>query len=789
VPELWDDSADTLVYLFPRESRRGPSFRIPSAAISSSPKLRVLAFGDSHGSLRKRARSFDGRSTLSATDATRFINQRKPHTPPYTPTVAAQDNQTSSDGSAESISSLGETTKESHLYFPSHVYKAMQGTQQFAQEEHERVVSIRNLFAFLMGRPLVATNRTRNAFSTLRAIADYLRDLGFSNVDGSTYGEVVTTSLSVYIETLALTDVASSREKTLEGIVLGESLKSMELYNEAFTHAVGKYKAVHDMKSPVWDMITPNTRNRMELAFLDLTQRQRSVKLHLSDFEFPSLFAGFADSTSSAASKVVRFKAWKSSFATLRKHTLSYYKDLHGDWPPKAKSKKNNFSVSGLNRQVLRTLYADFCTVYDLLVDRELITNRTMDAQSVLPEGEDDLVASALRTIESEYDHSCPPVQPPVPFDVPKVPTMATLDPRHNDYPEKVRLQAETRKLQMHEAILILTKSRNLDSINDKPFLKAFLALEEKEAKGKTAQELVDQRHGYWLFVYVVLQALPMLVIDAPGLRDTDGVEYFLCQPPKGGAPWMEDSRRAWYGVADSSRIVALPSDVIEHGVEAIYRRSHCWTAAEKWLVAGHCPPTIDEDGQDSALDSDSRNYDRSSSYLPEPPGIIFARNHDGLVERQGRPLSIVAESVSGSQAYESGNLSPPTQYPSSSRPRARSASNNRRSIAFGLEQLPVPPGYNISGYNMSPRTSPHLSPNLSPGHSPPLSTDQGPSGLGYGLGIANDTLSPRSGSIGSSNQSPAQVKNFDEILNAVDKEKTKSEKNRRKSFMGLPGL
>jgi hypothetical protein len=700
--------------------------------------------------------------------------------------MAAQDNQTSSDGSAESISSLGETTNESHLYFPVHTTKAAQGSQQFAQEELDRLVAVRNLFAFLMDRALVATNKNRSVFSVLCTIANHLKELEFSNVDRSTYGEAVTTSLSTYINSLGLTDVANSREKTLEGIVLGERLKSMELYSEAFTHAIGKYKAVHDMKSHVWDMISPNTRNRMELAFLDLSQRQQTVKLRLYDFEFPSLFAGFADSTSSVASKVVRFKAWKSSFAVLRKHTLSYYKDLQGDWPPKAKSKKNSFTLSGLNRQVLKTLYEDFCAVYDLLVDRESLTNRTMDAQTPLPQGEDDLVASALRTIETEYDHSCPPVQPPMPFDIPKVPTIATLDPRHSEYTEKVRVQAENKKLQMHEAILILTKARNLDSISDKPFLKAFLALEQKEAKGKTAQDLADQRYGYWLFVYVVLQALPMLVVDVPGLRHTDGVEYFLCQPAKGGAPWMEDLQRAWYGVADSSRIVALPSDVINFGVEAIYRRSHCWIAANQWLEAGHCPTTNDEDQQDPSSDAGNRNYDPRRSYLsPEAPEVMSGRNHEGFVERQGRPLSIVAESVSGSQAYEPGTLSPPTQYPSS-RPRARSTSNNRRSIAFGLEQLPVPPGF-----NMSPRTSPHLNPGVSPRNSPPITTDQGSAASSYGLEIMppNDTLSPRSGSLSSGTPTGTPVKNFDDILTDVEKEKAKREKNRRKSFMGLAGL
>jgi hypothetical protein len=634
-----------------------------------------------------------------------------------------------------------------------------------------------------MGRPLVATKNAPTVFSVLCGIANHLKELEFSNVDGSTYGEAVTTSLSYYIENLGLTAVAASREKTLEGIVLGERLRSMELYNEAFTHAVGKYEAIHEMKSPVWDLITSNSRNRLERAYMDLTQRQQSVKLRLSDFEFPSLFAGFAASTSSEASNVVRFKAWRSSFLALRRHVLSYYKDLYGDWPPKAKSRKNNLSVSGLNRLVLKTLYRDFCTVYDLLVDRESLTNRSMDIQEAVPEGntESEIMVSAVRTLESEYDHSSPPVQPPIPFDVPKIPSMATIDPRINEYDFKVRQQVESRKLANHESILILTKSHNLDSDVSLPFLKAFRTLEEKEAKGKSAQDLVDQRFGYWLFVYVVLQALPMVVMDAPGLRDTEGVEYFLCQPPKGGAPWTEDAavvRRAWYGVTGSTGVVALPSDVVDHGVEAIYRRSHCWIAAEKWLEAGHCPPEIGRSEQDPDFSFSTREGDIEGEYMRrDTKREIGGRNHIGM-ERQFRPLSIVAESIAGSPVTKRATLSPPTQYPST-RSRARSASNPRRSIAFGLEQLPVPPGY-----NMSPHTSPHLSPNLSPRASPPLGSDQGASSYGLGIVASNDTLPPQSGGT----ESATQVKSFDQILDSLDQEKGKKDKNRRKSFINLLG-
>lgn len=633
------------------------------------------------------------------------------------------------------------------------------------QEDSDHFVSVRNLFAFLLQRPLVATKSSPTVFSVHLSIANQLRSLGFTNVDGSTYGEVVSTSLAYYIAELGLADVVSSREKTLEGIVLGERLRSVELYNEAFTHAVGKYEAIRDISSPIWDMISENTRNRLERAFMDLEQRQHSVQLRLGDFEFSSLFAGSAASTSSRASKVVRYKAWKSSFAAMRKHILSYYKDLHGDWPPKAKSKKNNFTQPGLNRLVLMSLYGDFCTLYGLLVDWESITTRSMDSEDVLPQDDENITASALRQILSEYDRSSPPVQPPVPFDLPKLPTLATLDPRHKEYSLKVQQQAENRKLQLHETILILTKSHNLESDLKTPFLEAFRAFEEKEAKGKTVQDLIDQRFGYWIFTYVVLQALPMLVIDAPNLRYTQGVEYFLCQPPKGGLPWMEDAismQMAWYGVAGGSAVVALPSDIVHHGVEGIYRRSHCWTVAEKRLNAEHGP--LDHSRSQTPPMNGAPDIPGMSPLEPPAPGFMIGTDFEALQKRQrASSLSIITESLSPPGTDESSGRSPRTQgLPSNT--RARSSSNHRRSLGFGLEQLPLP-----VGYNMFPN-----SPNMSPRVSPPLLAGQ------WGGVVADDGFSPMSAASGDS-----QGKSFDEILNDLEKKKVKS---KRRSFAVLLG-
>lgn len=146
------------------------------------------------------------------------------------------------------------------------------------------------------------------------------------------------------------------------------------------------------------------------------------------------------------------------------------------------------------------------------------------------------------------------------------------------------------------------------------PFLEAFKAFELKEAKSMLPQDMADQRIGFWLFLYVVLQSLPMLVVDAPDVQYTEGVEYFLCEPPQGNLPWMEDAsevRKRWYQTAGQG-IVELSADVVMFSVEATYMRSHCWLAAKAWEASGGAAPPPEEEAG------------LLPTRMPPPPAILY---------------------------------------------------------------------------------------------------------------------------------------------------------------------
>ncbi|KAH8814829.1 hypothetical protein F5884DRAFT_637718, partial [Xylogone sp. PMI_703] len=675
VPEIWDDSGTVFVYLFPKEANSGPSFRIPSELLASSPKLVSLIHGSVY-SARPRGKSFDGRATLAAHDAMRNLAARGIMSPPITPQISPHGSE--SDGHAESIGSLSDAPKEVHLYFPVELNERVTpGCNEFSPDDIQNLVDARNLFAFLLAIPLVATPRCPSIFNMLFCISSLLRRFEFTNFDGSTYGEIASASFNSYMEEFELADVTHSREKTIEALVLGERMRSADLYHQAFVHTVGKCESITSMQSPLFDEISQNTRNRLQRAHLDLLGRQKSTEDRLNDFYFPSLWVGIAASTSISEVRSVRFKSWKSGFSSMRRHVISYYKDLYGSWPPKPNSKRNSFSQGGLNRLVLQQVYSDFCNLYDLLADRKSVTTRHVDSVDELDKGPNKDTA-ALRKMLSEWDRSGVPVQPPIPFDIPMVPTLATIMSDYSVISTDDQRKLRSRKLRGEEFHQVMSAAQNTaDCDFSNPFIANFKFFEEKEAKGKTMQDIIDNRYGYWIFLYVVLQSLPLLVVDAPNLKYTDGVEYFLCEPPIGNVPWLENSSaisRSWYGIQGGKGVVSLPSDVVNYSVEGVFHRSHCWKVAEQWV----------------SLLEGSSTYTTSTENIPIPPSDTTAADSEPLEYPGPIPKAISRTNTDISSAHSRRSSAPsiPISLPEES---FRSRSRKRQSIVLGLEQLPIP--------------------------------------------------------------------------------------------------
>ncbi|CCD50437.1 hypothetical protein BofuT4_P091240.1 [Botrytis cinerea T4] len=248
---------------------------------------------------------------------------------------------------------------------------------------------------------------------------------------------------------------------------------------------------------------------------------------------------------------------------------------------------------------------------------------------------------------------------------------MASIEPGYPLLSPIDQHKASTRKLKEYELLLILAKSHNLDADKKTPFMEMHKTFEEKESKGKNVQELADQRYGHWLFLYAVIQSLPMLVVDVDNVRYTEGVDYFLCQPPLGNLPWLEDAagvKMAWYGVQGGQGVVSLPSDVVNYGTEGVYRRSHCWTVAQKWInnaEANEISQPFSPDDQEEG----------TMSPLAPPPGFggSFSRPDSRGRENSSRRSSVASNGMLGVDN------------------RSNSRQSQRNSVMLGLEMLPIP--------------------------------------------------------------------------------------------------
>ncbi|KAI6247234.1 hypothetical protein HI914_04494 [Erysiphe necator] len=660
VPELWNITGETFVHLWPQESGYSAQFRVPYTVIESSLKLRNLI---RDFQLRCQRSSVD-RSNLAEKNSARDFDPDDTGSRPCSPNDSLSDKKSESDSSEDPLNK----PRQYHLYFPLDLESF---ELPFSSEDTQKLIDVRNLFAFLTSQPLVATRLCPTYFKIFLSIATLLREFEFSNVDVSSFGPAVDMAFSFCLKEIPqIADCRDSNQITIEALILAEAMKSIELYNEAFAHAVGKYDSLTSSKSGnLFNSVSSLTRDRIGKASRELKQRIRSVNDRLTDFEFPSLFAGIAASTSSDEAKIVRFKQWKLSFLAFRKQVISYYRELHGQWPPKATSKKNNFVACGLNRLVIKGLYSDLCDLYDLLTDRESVTTRVYNGDGLEESAFVTPAARALRKLLDEYDRSSPPVQPPIPFDIPLAPSIRSIDPKFQSLGPMDQHKKQNQRLSENEAALILVKSHNLDSDYKTPFIEMFKSFELKEAKGKSTYELLEQRYGYWIFLYACLQSLPLLVTDAPDLQYVDGVEYFLCQIPLGNLPWVEDQsqiKMSWFEVQGGQQIVSLPSDVVNYGIEAIYCRSHCWAVAEKWI----------ESDQNSAP-SDNLVGEEFSPLSP-PPG--FDRNIFGFNASENRRKSS-AETASQCSSQIS-NYSRNYQ-------RGRRM-NQRSSITLGLEKVRI---------------------------------------------------------------------------------------------------
>jgi hypothetical protein len=492
--------------------------------------------------------------------------------------VGASPNTSHTDGSEDSKEARGlvdvDGSQLLHIRLP--IAFVDESGQNISQADVRKLVSVRNLFAFLIGQSLVATLEHPTVYDVFNQISKHLLEFQFSNMDGSTFGETPDSSFTCYVQELGLLDMRNNCEKTVDGLLLGERMRSALLWNEAFVHGVGLYDDLQRVCPVKFTKLSSVAIQRLERAHMDLEKRQRRINERLSDFDFPSIFSGIMNSRTAYERETASFEQWKSSFQATRRFFLQHLKGKHGSWPPK-KTKKATIQVPNLNRRVLKGLANDLAVLYDLMVDRRHPSSRLVIFGRQFPAHPDDRI-EALRKVLQEYDISGSPVYPTMPFDAPLLPRLSRSDINDSEAGSK-------KKIGKNDLISILSNSYNKDTRDARNgFAQLWIAFEAKTTSGMTIDKIANFRLGAWLFMYSVLQSLPMLTVDAPCVQFTEGAEYFLCQPPRGRLHWStESTQKDWFRDPVTGVITQMSKDSIELSDDAIYRLSHCWKVGEIW--------------------------------------------------------------------------------------------------------------------------------------------------------------------------------------------------------------
>ena len=439
--------------------------------------------------------------------------------------------------------------------------------------------------------------------------------------------------LEYYINELRLDDVRGIPEDgpivktkgglrdSMEAMYVGEKWRCARLFLEGYLHTVGRWEQFKAMGHPLVEYLSPMTLSKLDRAVLDLDTRLQQISERFTgpagDLAYPAMFTGVG--------KYAQYRLWRAGFADSRKLFLSHLKWVYGSWPPKA-GKKGKSGVDGgenggFNREVLKRVERDMGTVWDLIVDwarpryppggfaddgedehRESEEEDRFGRGFVVDDGVD---GNDLRSLLEEFDRASPPVQPRPMFDMPRLPILS-----EDQSSTKSQKKKRSTKLKGDSAIQVLESSWNPlppplfpspipgDINTASHLIDEFKQMEIAHGKGRRVEDMQEYRKGMWIFVYAVLQSLPLLTVDAPIVRVSEGCEYFLCVGWKNSTlPWEDRDRVSFTPLAGvgsgRGRLFGDAAGMGGGGGGVVNKRASMMWASAPGGSVGHSSPVL----------------------------------------------------------------------------------------------------------------------------------------------------------------------------------------------------
>ncbi|KAL7792460.1 hypothetical protein V8C37DRAFT_402411 [Trichoderma ceciliae] len=222
-PEIWERNGNCLIHLYAKgDSRRGPSFKLPFAALLSAGCLPLV----------ERFLVLDGLASRTAQDIERW-DQLHPR-----------------------------STAE--LYIPA----PPRATEKQAQHYH---LAIRNLFAWILKRPVVGGHLGSALVTLLHSMREF-RSAPGSNVD----------DLFKYMRQAQYLDMVETPTHAAAVLHLAETFQLSGLYKRAFAHCVGMHDRL--FYSSEYQLIGAASRTLVRRARLEMNAMLQQTSNRLRSF-------------------------------------------------------------------------------------------------------------------------------------------------------------------------------------------------------------------------------------------------------------------------------------------------------------------------------------------------------------------------------------------------------------------------------------------------------------------------------------------------------------------------
>ncbi|KAL6867004.1 hypothetical protein J3F83DRAFT_101716 [Trichoderma novae-zelandiae] len=469
-PEIWERHGNCLVHLYAKgDSKRGPSFKLPFTALLSTGCLPLI----------EKFLVLDSLSSRTAQEIERW-DQLHPR-----------------------------STAELYIPAPPHA------TEKQAQLYH---LSFRNLFAWVLGRPMVGGNLGSALVALLHSMREFRSSPG-SNVD----------DLLTYMRHAQYLNMAEEPVHAAAVLHLAETFQLSDLYRRAFVHCVGMHDRLFSTSE--YQLISAASRTLVRRARLEM-----NAMLH----QTANRLKGFLDEELSEAKMGIP-AGTRAHLDRFRSFLLSFYSAKFGYYPPKS------FKASLLN-----TMAEDFDALYELLVDNNYTVSGIMPSTAVGGICTEQLVQAFDGNNQFE----------PLPHPLPLLPQLESSHDAFRCLSKLPFVEKMTAGQRQDTIAALITASNWTEKCFRNDLVQAYRRFEEDAvlSPGKADKSekisLLEARKVRWVLIYAVHQVLRCATQKPAEVRGEEA-SYHLAVSTKGTPPWASASHETKKPLRIETDIVA----------------------------------------------------------------------------------------------------------------------------------------------------------------------------------------------------------------------------------------